>query len=307
MGGGVALASVPSSTTGALTACVLNTSGAVRLIDYQADKRCSTTEHTVSWSKGYRYRGAWSSAAAYSVLDVVTYLGSSYLAFAPSANRVPTTTGYWGLLAARGATGAPGTAATRFAAPGTSTYTPPAGVHQLEIQVWGGGGGGGGGDGAQNHAGGGGAQGSYTHAIVPAAASCSVTVGSGGTGGLGGAVNAPGSNGSDGVSSTVTCDTATVTAHGGGGGFGGDSSPSTGGFDGHGGFGAASAQFADQQEFSGRAGGQGQAPGVGVGGGAGFQATGGNGGIGRSAVGVPGVSGAPGTSGLILIVPLTGS
>lgn len=109
VGGSVAIAAVPSTTTGGITACVNNSSGAVRLIDYQAGRRCAATEHTVSWSKGYRYRGAWAASVAYAVLDVVSSGGSSYLASSPSTDRRPGTSPiYWGLLAARGVNGAQG-------------------------------------------------------------------------------------------------------------------------------------------------------------------------------------------------------
>ena len=109
VGGGVALAAVPSSTTGAFTACVSNSTGAVRLIDYQSGRRCTVSEHSVNWSKGYRYRGGWSPTAAYAVLDVVTSSGSSYLARSGSTNRSPAANpSYWGLLVSRGATGPQG-------------------------------------------------------------------------------------------------------------------------------------------------------------------------------------------------------
>lgn len=109
--GGVplALAAIPSSSTGSFTACVNKTSGAVRIIDYQAGKRCTSRERKVSWSKGYRYRGGWSAGTSYATLDVVTLNGSSYLAKANSLGKNPSTsTTYWGLLAAAGKTGAQG-------------------------------------------------------------------------------------------------------------------------------------------------------------------------------------------------------
>jgi hypothetical protein len=109
LGSGVALAAVPSSATGSITACVSRTSGAVRIVDFQAGKRCTSRETTIAWSKGYRYRGAWSSGSTYAVLDVVTYNGASYLARVPSTAKSPTSTTYWGPLALRGLTGAKGT------------------------------------------------------------------------------------------------------------------------------------------------------------------------------------------------------
>ncbi len=109
IGGGVAIASIPSSATGAITACVNNSSGAVRIIDAQAGNHCGAGEATVTWSKGYTYRGAWSGSVNYRVLDVVTSGGSSYLAKAPSTGSNPAThPSVWGVLAARGATGPQG-------------------------------------------------------------------------------------------------------------------------------------------------------------------------------------------------------
>lgn len=48
----VALATIPSSTTGAITSCVSKKNGAVRIIDHQAGKRCASTERSVSWFQG---------------------------------------------------------------------------------------------------------------------------------------------------------------------------------------------------------------------------------------------------------------
>jgi hypothetical protein len=104
----VALAAIPSSATGSITACVSRTSGAVRVVDFQAGKRCTSRETTIAWSKGYRYRGAWSSGSTYAVLDVVSYNGASYLARVPSTAKSPTSATYWGPLALRGLTGARG-------------------------------------------------------------------------------------------------------------------------------------------------------------------------------------------------------
>ena len=102
-GGVVALAAIPSTANGAYTGCVNKTSGAVRIIDRQAGKHCTTRERTISWSKGYRYRGAWRSGTAYAVLDVVTYRGSSYVAKTRSTGRAPSThPTQWGPLATAG-------------------------------------------------------------------------------------------------------------------------------------------------------------------------------------------------------------
>jgi hypothetical protein len=128
IGGGVAWAAIPASNTGAITACASST-GALRVIDYQAGRRCTRAERTISWSKGYRYRSGWTSTGTYAVLDVVTYGGSSYVAKVPSRSKVPTNTTYWGLLAAKGTTGATGaTGATGPQGPaGAAGATGPAG------------------------------------------------------------------------------------------------------------------------------------------------------------------------------------
>ena len=49
-GGGVAMAAIPSTATGKITACVNKQSAAVRIIDSQAGKRCKPTEKTVTWN-----------------------------------------------------------------------------------------------------------------------------------------------------------------------------------------------------------------------------------------------------------------
>lgn len=55
---------------------------------------------------GFTGRGAWSSATAYAVNDVVTVSGTSYLAIQAGTNQNPTTaTAYWMVLASKGDTG----------------------------------------------------------------------------------------------------------------------------------------------------------------------------------------------------------
>jgi hypothetical protein len=108
-GAGAAIAAIPSTATASYTACASKATGAVRVIDYQAGKRCSTRENTISWGKGYRYRGTWSAATAYVALDVVVQSGSSYLAKAASKGKAPATSAAsWGVLAAAGARGPQG-------------------------------------------------------------------------------------------------------------------------------------------------------------------------------------------------------
>jgi hypothetical protein len=48
--GGFALASIPTSTTRIFYACY-NAKGAIRIIDYQAGKRCVRGERTISWNQ----------------------------------------------------------------------------------------------------------------------------------------------------------------------------------------------------------------------------------------------------------------
>lgn len=56
---------------------------------------------------GFTGRGAWSSATAYVVNDVVTVSGTSYLAIQAGTNQNPTSaTAYWMVLASKGDTGA---------------------------------------------------------------------------------------------------------------------------------------------------------------------------------------------------------
>lgn len=49
--GGVALADIPSSTTRMYTACIHKHTGAVRIINYEAGKRCTGQETKVRWNK----------------------------------------------------------------------------------------------------------------------------------------------------------------------------------------------------------------------------------------------------------------
>jgi hypothetical protein len=134
LGGGVALAAIPSTSTGLLTACVNKTTAGVRIIDYQAGKRCTTKERTVSWSKGWRYRGTWAATVAYAVNDVAVQSGSSYFAKRASTNAPPASnTAFWGLLAPRGAAGPAGaTGATGATGPtGPTGLTGAQGVQGL--------------------------------------------------------------------------------------------------------------------------------------------------------------------------------
>jgi len=120
---GVAVAAIPSAA-GTITACVAKESGAVRIIDPHAGKHCTGKERRVEWSKGYRYRGAWSSSTTYAALDVVTTQGSSYVAKAASKGKAPANTpAAWGLLAAVGGKGPAGPGAVTVVAYSTTSTT----------------------------------------------------------------------------------------------------------------------------------------------------------------------------------------
>lgn len=120
-----ALAAIPSTNTGEITGCVNGTTRAVTIIDFQAGKRCPAGTSMVTWSKGFKYRGAWASATAYGVQDVVTYGGSSWYARVGNTGKVPGGGSLaWGLLAQRGATGATGAVGPK----GATGATGPAGA-----------------------------------------------------------------------------------------------------------------------------------------------------------------------------------
>lgn len=114
VGGGAAFGAIPALNTGKFTACITTSTGATRIIDYEAGKRCTSTETTISWSKGWTYRGTWLSTTTYNVGDVAYSNGSSYLAKIQSTNQPPATTPTaWSILAYRGATGAAGATGPR--------------------------------------------------------------------------------------------------------------------------------------------------------------------------------------------------
>ena len=51
IGGGVAVAQIPSSTDGTITACMTTPAGTIRLIDAQAGATCKKSEKKVTWSE----------------------------------------------------------------------------------------------------------------------------------------------------------------------------------------------------------------------------------------------------------------
>jgi hypothetical protein len=110
--GGVATATIPMSTTGQYVACYRTSTGAMRMIDVQKGQNCYRGEKKIAWGPTYLWKGTYNPAAAYNPGAVVLLNGSSYVArLAVPKGQVPAGTGttYWGLLAAKGDTGAPGT------------------------------------------------------------------------------------------------------------------------------------------------------------------------------------------------------
>lgn len=99
--GGVAVAAIPSTTTNLITACVSKQSGAVRIIDYQAGKRCTLKERTVSWNQ----RGATGARGATGTRGATGPRGAP----GPSGAPGPTgPTGIPGPAGSPGQSGAPG-------------------------------------------------------------------------------------------------------------------------------------------------------------------------------------------------------
>ena len=114
VGGGVAIAAIPSTTTAKFNGCVSKDTGVLRVINYQAGKRCKKSEKGISWAQGWTYKGLWRSTTSYRPGDVVLDNGSSYVARAASlAKSPPTDASRWGLLASPGPQGATGATGAR--------------------------------------------------------------------------------------------------------------------------------------------------------------------------------------------------
>lgn len=115
-----------------------------------------------------------------------------------------------GTIWAIAASGIPAYKKITYTTPGSFTFTVPAGVTKLRVEVAGGGGGGGGGVGARRYKGGNGGSGAKTNTTiaVTAGANITVVVGAGGSGGTGG------NNGGTGGTSQI----GSVSARGGDGG-----------------------------------------------------------------------------------------
>jgi hypothetical protein len=170
----------------------------------------------------------------------------------------------------------------------SGTWTKPAGVSTVYVQVWGGGGGGQ--NGANNQGGGGGGGGGYSAGLVDVTGDVTVTVGNGGTAGVAGGLSrfagattitgngggtGNGGTGGTGTGGTINLSGATGApgeGNDGGGGGGGGGSP----FGGAGGGGGAGANAANPST----AGGAGTRPGGGGGGGSENAGAGGTGGAG---------------------------
>jgi hypothetical protein len=123
--GGVAIASVASRGGGVLHGCYSTSTGALRLINPPAHQYCKAGEKAIQWNaSGITWRGNWNRNITYSVHDAVVYGGSSYLATAGGAGRVPSASSRaWSVLAASGASGPAGPAG----ATGPTGPTGPAG------------------------------------------------------------------------------------------------------------------------------------------------------------------------------------
>lgn len=67
---GVAIATVPSTSDGTITACVTD-EGTPRIIDTEAGDACAEGETAVSWSSGWEFKSFYDHTASYQAGDVV--------------------------------------------------------------------------------------------------------------------------------------------------------------------------------------------------------------------------------------------
>lgn len=94
LAGGIAYAAIPASNTGNITACVLRTTGATRIIDYQAGRRCHATERTVTWNSGSRDVSRLTTVAVHTtVANADTY--ARLHAACPTGTVVLSALGFW--------------------------------------------------------------------------------------------------------------------------------------------------------------------------------------------------------------------
>ena len=137
LAGGIAAAAIPATGTGQITGCRTITTGALRVIDYQAGKRCTTKERTLTWNvrgpQGLRGLtgaiGAKGAIGSTGPAGMVGQAGTTGLAGAPG---LPGTPGLTGATGDHGLPGTPGlTGMTGMAGPtgttGLTGATGPAG------------------------------------------------------------------------------------------------------------------------------------------------------------------------------------
>lgn len=85
---GIAAANNPVVSSTPIHACVTTSTGAVQIVS--SGQSCAQSQYPVSWNgPGMESKGAWSASSSYASGDVVTYAGSSWIAVAASANKVP--------------------------------------------------------------------------------------------------------------------------------------------------------------------------------------------------------------------------
>jgi hypothetical protein len=109
LAGGVAVAAIPNSTTGQITACYRTSGYDKGVLRVAEGSTCPTGSAKIAWqSKGMRYAGTWSNTGNYSVNDIVAAGGASYIARRANIGVAVTNPAYWAVVAAKGATGATG-------------------------------------------------------------------------------------------------------------------------------------------------------------------------------------------------------
>jgi hypothetical protein len=81
------------------------------------------------------WRGAWASATAYALNDVVGQAGSSYICISANTNNQPPNATYWSLVAQIGATGATGTPGENANTTTSAPFTVPAVGQTVSVTV----------------------------------------------------------------------------------------------------------------------------------------------------------------------------
>ena len=116
LAGGVAVAAIPSTSTGLISGCRTITTGALRVIDYQAGKRCTTKERTLTWNvrgpQGLRGLtgavGAKGAIGSTGPVGMVGPTGTTGLAGTPGLPGTPGLTGLTGDIGPAGPVGPAG-------------------------------------------------------------------------------------------------------------------------------------------------------------------------------------------------------